>query len=363
MSKAFPTGVNRVIPTALWSGPQIVKEETPENKLFMAYLMSGTFSNNIGIHYVNVRYAKDDLGYDEKVIRTLIRRFNQLHSIIWSEETQEVAILDHLKYATLNSAKFKEYVVKDLRSVENTELLIKVYQHMKDWWDASPREIDHYVQKAFDQELRRREVPREDQNKNINRNINKNINIYKGTGAGEPAHSSTPTDSKDKDVRNDKNISAQCASGLRNDAQRNAQNGAQESAQNDIQNAQNKKTKLSNAQIEEEFEKLWKQYPNKKDKKRAFSHYKAWRKESSTKHTFEYLQKRLDLYNKQLDKDGRSKTGQYILNGSTWFNGRFDDELDIEKENKAKKEPHGGYDPRLLAENNDLGVNDDDLPF
>ena len=44
----------------------------------------------------------------------------------------------------------------------------------------------------------------------------------------------------------------------------------------------------SNAQsvsrLEKEFEEVWSKYPNKKGKKQAFNHYKAWRK-ASVKHT------------------------------------------------------------------------------
>ena len=86
-------------------------------------------------------------------------------------------------------------------------------------------------------------------------------------------------------------------------------------------------------QLENEFEEVWSKYPNKKGKKQAFNHYKAWRK-SSTKHTNEYLLERLKKYLTYCQQN----SWYHPMNGSTWFNGRFDDELITENvSNKPKK--------------------------
>ncbi|WP_323064822.1 hypothetical protein [Limosilactobacillus reuteri] len=80
---------------------------------------------------------------------------------------------------------------------------------------------------------------------------------------------------------------------------------------------------LSVSQLEEEFEEVWSKYPNKKGKKQAFNHYKAWRK-ASVKHTNEYLLERLKKYLTYCQQNN----WYHPMNGSTWFNGRFDDEID-----------------------------------
>ncbi|NMV61870.1 HTH domain-containing protein [Limosilactobacillus reuteri] len=86
-------------------------------------------------------------------------------------------------------------------------------------------------------------------------------------------------------------------------------------------------------QLEEEFEEVWSKYPNKKGKKQAFNHYKAWRK-ASVKHTNEYLLERLKAYMTDLQQN----SWKHPMNGSTWFNGRFDDELTTESiANKPRK--------------------------
>ena len=120
------------------------------------------------------------------------------------------------------------------------------------------------------------------------------------------------------------------------------------------------------SQLEEEFEEVWSKYPNKKGKKQAFNHYKAWRK-ASAKHTNEYLLERLKVYMTDLQQN----SWKHPMNGSTWFNGRFDDELEVDNQTPANKyEQEGYYDDykdfvRDDGKGDNLlnGVSDDELPF
>ena len=120
------------------------------------------------------------------------------------------------------------------------------------------------------------------------------------------------------------------------------------------------------SQLEKEFEEIWSKYPNKKGKKQAFNHYKAWRK-ASVKHTNEYLLERLKVYMTDLQQN----SWKHPMNGSTWFNGRFDDELEVDNPKPANKyEQEGYYDDykdfvRDDGKGDNLlnGVSDDELPF
>lgn len=90
--------------------------------------------------------------------------------------------------------------------------------------------------------------------------------------------------------------------------------------------AQIPKKLTENQVIEIEFEKLWTMYPRKLGKKDALRHYKNWRK-SNKENTYELMLNKLNTYLKYL----RIKhiPLEYTLHGSTWFNGRYDDELDM----------------------------------
>ena len=82
--------------------------------------------------------------------------------------------------------------------------------------------------------------------------------------------------------------------------------------------------------IESDFEEVWSAYPNKKGKKQAFNHYKAWRKKSA-KHSNDYLFNQLKLYKQYI---AQNKDWYRPMDGSTWFNGRFDDEYQVSTEQK-----------------------------
>lgn len=77
------------------------------------------------------------------------------------------------------------------------------------------------------------------------------------------------------------------------------------------------------------FEKIWKKYPNKQGKRDAFRHYRAWRKKSK-ENTDEFLDKKLDEYIKYVEQRRSTDFPNLkFMNGSTWFNGRFEDDYQI----------------------------------
>lgn len=90
--------------------------------------------------------------------------------------------------------------------------------------------------------------------------------------------------------------------------------------------AQISKKITENQVIEIEFEKLWTMYPKKLGKKDALRHYKSWRK-SNKENTYELMLNKLNTYLKYLRI--KQIPLEYTLYGSTWFNGRYDDELDM----------------------------------
>lgn len=74
--------------------------------------------------------------------------------------------------------------------------------------------------------------------------------------------------------------------------------------------------KVSPVDIEKEFKTLWKLYPRKIGKKKAFDTYKKARKVK--KIPYETIQNGLYRYIRYLEQQGTEE--QYIMHGSTWFN-------------------------------------------
>ena len=79
-------------------------------------------------------------------------------------------------------------------------------------------------------------------------------------------------------------------------------------------NITNKKLNI-NVQTEQEFEEVWKLYPRKEDKKKAFSAYKTARKKTS----FDEIKKGVETYSQHIKASNTDK--RYIKLGATYFNG------------------------------------------
>ena len=105
--------------------------------------------------------------------------------------------------------------------------------------------------------------------------------------------------------------------------------------------------KLSKNKLEKmlknDFEEVWKIYPKKQGKKDALRHYMAWRKEDKN-HTNDFLIKKLNEYIKYIKYNNIEF--RFIKNGSTWFNGGYEDDYSIGKDNNnGNNTPENyGYD-------------------
>lgn len=95
----------------------------------------------------------------------------------------------------------------------------------------------------------------------------------------------------------------------------------------ETKNKTKKETKNIYTQFEEEFEVLWKKYPNKKDRARALKSYIKTREKGID---YNIINKGLDNYVNYV-KQNNIQT-QYIKHGQTWFNNEcWNDEYEIKR--------------------------------
>lgn len=94
----------------------------------------------------------------------------------------------------------------------------------------------------------------------------------------------------------------------------------------DIDKEKNKPAnKLADSELQQRFDNLWEQYPNKKSKPKAFTAYKKAIKEGTTD---DEILKGIENYKKEIELKRTDK--QYIAHASTWFNQkRWLDEYDL----------------------------------
>jgi len=116
--------VYRQIHTSFWQDP-FVLELTPEEKYFYLYLMTNTKTTQIGIYEIPKQIIVMETGFDIETVQELIDTFVNYKKIIYSEETNEMMLLNWIKYNGSSSPKILARVKAELREVKNKELVKK----------------------------------------------------------------------------------------------------------------------------------------------------------------------------------------------------------------------------------------------
>ena len=275
--------VKRIIDTAFWEDSTVLDKYTPEDKYFMLYLLTNPKTTSIGIYSLPKKKCAFDLGYSPDTINFLLERFeNNYQNIVYNHDNQEVAVLNTLKYTiSKGGTPVRDMVSRELLNVKTTHFLAEVYNRMTDWWGISNRDIDNTIKGLFEDELKKR---------NSLYLINTNANANANTNAN--------TDSLNESYH----VSSKDA------------------------------PKPSETQLKSDFESIWKEYPNKKGKAKAFTSYKKAIKDGVDNQT---IINGISAYKKEIDI--KRTEPEYIAHGSTWFSQqRWEDDYQTNQTNKNK---------------------------
>ena len=93
-------GVKRVVDVNFWNDDKVMEMFSPEDKLFMLYLLTNPHTTQLGIYAINQKHMSFELGYTSDVISVLLDRFENKYEIIkYSKKTKEIAIKNFLKHS------------------------------------------------------------------------------------------------------------------------------------------------------------------------------------------------------------------------------------------------------------------------
>lgn len=167
-----------VIEREFWNDAQIIDEYSPEDKLFMMYLLTCPRGNAIGIFKLPIKLIAFEVGYSPEAVRTLIDRFmNKYKRINYDYKAQEIAVYRALKYSVSKGGQpVKDMIRRLLTEVDVTDNIIKVHAIMSDWWANSNRNVDDMIKKLFEEEIEKRSAV-----SNANANANAYANAYADT--------------------------------------------------------------------------------------------------------------------------------------------------------------------------------------
>lgn len=127
-------GVKRIVDTDFWKDAKVIDYYSPEDKYFWLYILTNPQSRQVGIYKLPKRLMAFETGYDLETINKLLDKFQyEYKSIIYSEETQELAILNYLKYSIIKGGKpVIDCIIKDISLISDKSLIGIVYNHIAD---------------------------------------------------------------------------------------------------------------------------------------------------------------------------------------------------------------------------------------
>lgn len=153
--------IKRIVDTAFWEDSKVIDKYSVEDKYFLLYLMTNPHTTQAGIYKLPKRLISFETGYTVESVSVILERFESKYSnIVYDYETQEIAVLNSLKYSIVKGGKpVADLLIKELSKINNDELILKVYENLMIFWVRSTRDFDKTVKELFENELKKRNVP------------------------------------------------------------------------------------------------------------------------------------------------------------------------------------------------------------
>lgn len=144
-------GVKRIVDTDFWTDIDVIDKYSIDDKFFALYLLTNKYSRQAGIYKLPKKYISFETGYTKEIVEVLLDRFEKNYNKIrYNHDTQEIAILNYTSFSIVKGGKpVEDCIKKDLREVEDKQLIKTVHDVMQEYWTLSSREFDGTVKGIF----------------------------------------------------------------------------------------------------------------------------------------------------------------------------------------------------------------------
>ena len=131
-------GVKRIVDTDFWKDAKVIDDYSPEDKYFWLYLLTNPQTRQLGVYKLPKKIVAFETGYSLDTVKVLLERFqNKYKAIIYSDDTQEIALLNYLRYSILKGGKpVLDCIAKDISLVKDKKLLNYIYQKVNTFDDT-----------------------------------------------------------------------------------------------------------------------------------------------------------------------------------------------------------------------------------
>jgi len=98
-------------------------ELTPEEKYFYLYLMTNSKTKQCGCYELPKRIMEFETGYNRETIDKLLDRFIGYGKILYDENTNEILLINWLKFNPINNVNIEKCVNKEMAVIKSADLL------------------------------------------------------------------------------------------------------------------------------------------------------------------------------------------------------------------------------------------------
>ena len=122
----------RNFPTEIWRTNLMQVKMSTDDRLFWVYINTNPQTTLLGVFPLTVKQISCDLGYNETVIKVIIKRFVEYYNLIkYNWDTGEIAILDYMTWGIKSGGNpIKCALSGAYEQLEDKTLVKDVYEHI-----------------------------------------------------------------------------------------------------------------------------------------------------------------------------------------------------------------------------------------
>ncbi|MFI8707115.1 conserved phage C-terminal domain-containing protein [Bacillus sp. NPDC077411] len=115
----------RPVQTDFWTDVKVSEDMTPEDKLFMVYLLTNPHTTQLGVYEITPKIIAFEIGVSIESARALLDRFENHHKLIkYNKKTREIAIKNWGKYNLTRGGKpIEDCLKKEIDKVKDLSLV------------------------------------------------------------------------------------------------------------------------------------------------------------------------------------------------------------------------------------------------
>lgn len=121
--------IYRSVHISFWTDVKVSDDFTPEDKYFMLYCLTNSYTNLCGCYEISIKQMSRDLGYNTETIEKLIDRFSNIHKVIfYNKENKELFIKNWYKYNWTKSLKLDKPLLNEIKNIKTEDFKMQLIE-------------------------------------------------------------------------------------------------------------------------------------------------------------------------------------------------------------------------------------------